>query len=216
MKKIFLFISFLPLFTFAQSKPVDDWHLRKDEKGIKVYTRHVDGVEIDQLKVVSVMHASLSSIAAVIMDVNHYPEWIYACKEGKLLQQVSPTEQYQYQRMAAPYPFSDRDAAIHFTISQDPKSKVISTHSLAVPDYVPDKKDIVRLPVFDGSYQLTPLSGGDVQVIYMLQIDPGGYIPSWLVNATIITGPLESTIRMQKQVEKAEYQDRKLAFIQEP
>ncbi|MFI5135381.1 MAG: START domain-containing protein [Chitinophagales bacterium] len=206
----------MPLLTFAQSGGADDWQLRKDEKGIKVYSRHVDGHDIDQLKVVSVMHGSLSSIAAVIMDVNHYPDWIYSCKEGKLLKQVSPTEQYQYQRIGAPYPFSDRDAAIHFTISQDPTTKVISTRSVAVPDYVPENKDLVRLPVFDASYELTPLLNGDVQVVYMLQIDPGGYIPSWLVNATIISGPFESTVKMQKQIEKTEYQNRKLPFIQEP
>ncbi len=162
------------------------------------------------------MHGSLSSIASVILDVDNYTSWIYSCKESKLLNQVSATEQYQYQHLGAPYPFSDRDVAVHLTIWQDPKTKIVYTRSQAVPDYVPVKKDIVRLPVFDGSYTLQPIGNGNVQVTYTLKMDPGGYLPDWLVNMTFITGPFESTVKMQKQVQKTEYQSRKLPFIIEP
>jgi hypothetical protein len=216
IQAILIFFFFFPANSFSQSAKKEEWRLRKNEDGIRIYTRHTEKSSIDELKVVSVMHASLSSIAAVIMDADHFADWIYACEQSKILFQVSPTEQYQYQLIDVPAPFTDRDAVIHFTIRQDPKTKIVYTHSEAAPAYIPAKDGLVRLPLFDASYQLLPLSNGDVQVLYSLQLDPGGYIPDWLVNLTIVTGPFESTVKMQKQVQKPEYQNNKLEFIQEP
>jgi len=165
------------LYSFAQQSKKEEWHLRKSENGINIYTRRLPGASIDELKTIYTVHASLSSIAAVLLDANSYPEWIYACEEGKILTQVTPTDQYQYQKMDVPAPFTDRDAVIHFTLWQDSVTQIVHTRSLAVPEYIPKKEGIVRLPVFDASYQLIPQANGNVQVIYMLRMDPGGYIP---------------------------------------
>lgn len=209
--------------SFCQPLPMDDatgdkgdWKLRKQENGIQVYTRDVDGASLDQLRVISYMNASLSSIVAVIMDANRFSEWIYSCAESKILKQIDTMDQYQYEVIDIPAPFSDRDAVIHFTLWQDKKTKVVYTHSVATPDFIPKKDGLVRLPVFDGVYQLIPLTDGKVEIIYTLQTDPGGYIPDWLVNWTIVTGPYQSTLKMQAQVKKPEYAEKKLSFIEEP
>ena len=209
-------VFFTSLHAVAQSSKKEDWQLRKSENGINIYTRKLPGASIDELKTEYTLHTSLSSIAAVLLDASSYPAWIYACEEGKILTQVTPTDQFQYQKINMPAPFSDRDAVIHFTIWQDSVTGIVHTHSLAAPDYVPQKAGIVRLSTFDATYQLIPLPNGDVQIIYMLRMDPGGYIPDWLVNWTIITGPYESTLKMQKQVAKPAYQNSKLSFIRKP
>ena len=212
---IFLFL-ILPFSISSQMLPGDDWKLRKDEEGIQVYTRDAEGSDIDELKVVSTFHASLSAVVAVIMDANNFPNWIYACTEGKILNQPSPTEQYQYQLMNAPYPIADRDIVTHFTLTQDKNTGVVSTTAAAAPDYIPEKDDVVRVPVFIGVYQLTPLAGGNVEVVYTLRMEPGGSIPDWLVNATIVAGPFQSNLEMAKQIQSSKYHDIKLDFIKEP
>jgi len=219
----FIFFLFFSQTTFSQSPEKDhseskkeEWRLRKNENGIRIYSRRPAGSDVDEFRVISVMHGSLSSIVAVIMDANHYPDWIYACVQSKVLQQVNATEQYQYQVIDVPTPFSDRDAVVHFTLWQDVKTKSVYTHSVAAPNFIPAKNGLVRLPVFDATYQLIPQSNGDVEVIYSLRTDPGGYLPDWLVNWTIVTGPYQTTLKMQEQVKKPEYVNSKLSFIQEP
>jgi hypothetical protein len=207
--------SFSGLLT-AQEKTAGEWKLRKSGNGISVYTRSSPTSSIDDLKIVSTLEGSLSAISAVLMDANNFPNWIYMCEEGKIIERISPVEQYQYQRLDAPYPVSDRDVVIHFTIRQDPQTKVIYTRSLAVSNYLPQKKGAVRLPVFDGGYELLPLGNGKVQVTYTLKMEPGGSIPGWLVNLTVVTGPYESTLKLQDEVNRPEYKNIKLPFIVEP
>lgn len=216
MKNFLLLPLFISLYSLTNAQPSpssEDWKLKKNENGIMIYSRHEEGVPIDEIKVVSVLHASLSSVVAMLMDVDHYSEWIFRCTESKLLQQVSEKEQYQYQKNDAPYPVSDRDIVVHFTIWQDPKTKIVYTRSVGTPDYVPAKSGIVRIPMFDAGYILMPLPNGDVQVVYTLMLDPGGSLPNWVVNWSIITGPYETTIKMPAQVLKADYQSKKFTFI---
>ena len=215
IKIVLLSGCFFSLNAYSQVAKEAEWKLRKSEEGIQIYTRHTDKAAIDELKIVSVMHCSMSSLVALIIDVDNFPKWIYACKEAKVLQQVNATEQFQYQLINIPSPFSDRDAVIHFTISQDSKTKVVHTHSLAAPSYIPVIEGLVRLPVFDGAYQLTPLPNGDIQVVYNLLIDPGGYIPDWVVNLTLITGPYKSTLSMREELKKPKYAQAKVSFIKD-
>src|SRR5580765_4031483 len=112
-KKLQLLIFFLFLFSRSISQSTD-WKLRKDEDGIKIYTRQTDGFSIDELRTESTVHASPSAVVAVIMDVDHYTDWIYSCTQSRILQKLSDTEQYQYQVNDLPYPVSDRDIVVHF------------------------------------------------------------------------------------------------------
>lgn len=208
--------------TFSQSPSAnhenkkEEWHLRKNENGIRVYSRRPSGSDVDEFKVISVIHASLSSIVAVVMDADHFSDWIYGCESAKILQQINNMEQYHYQVIDVPSPFTDRDAVIHLTLWQDPKTKIVYTRSVAAPNYIPAKDGLVRLQIFNASYQLIPQSNGDVQVIYSLRTDPGGSIPDWLVNLTIVTGPYQSILKMHQQVQKPQYASLKLNFINEP
>ena len=222
VKYVVTFSLFISNNTFSQSPSVnhenkkEEWHLRKNDNGIRVYSRRPPGSDVDEFKVISVIHASLSSIVAVVMDANHFPDWVYGCEESKILKQINNTEQYQYQVIGVPSPFSDRDAVIHLTLWQDPKTEIVYTRSVAAPNYIPANAGLVRLQIFDASYQLIPQSNGDVQVIYSLRTDPGGSIPDWLVNLTIVTGPYQSILKMHQQVQKPQYASLKLNFIKEP
>jgi hypothetical protein len=57
---LLLFIS-----SFSQSH---EWKLDKDENGIKVYTRPIEGFPVDELRTETVVHAPMAAILAVIMD----------------------------------------------------------------------------------------------------------------------------------------------------
>jgi hypothetical protein len=200
----------LPGFSFAQA---GEWKLAKDQNGIKVYTRHIDGYAIDELRTELTVKAPMNALVAVITDADNYSDWIFACTQSRILKKVSETEQFQYQVNDRPYPFSDRDVCIHFKIWQDPTTKKVHTTSLAVPDYMVKSKDLVRIPVFIGGYELTPLPGGVIKIMYTLKLDPGGSIPDWMSNMFIVKGPYESTLLLRQMVESKKYDSAQFNFL---
>lgn len=189
------------------------WKLAKDQNGIKVYTRHLDGYAIDELRTELNVKAPMNAVVAVITDANRYSDWIYACASSSILRKISETEQYQYQVNDLPYPFSDRDVCIHFKIWQDDVTKKVFTSSTAEPGYIPAKEGLVRLPVFIGGYELTPLEDGSINISYQLKLDPGGSIPDWMANMFIVKGPYESTLKLREMVESKKYDEVKFAFL---
>lgn len=211
-KNVLLFVCVL-LFHCICVAQTNPWKLGKDQNGIKVYTRHVDGYSIDELKAELIVKAPMNAIVAVITDVDNYKNWIYACSTSSILKKISETEQYQYQVNDIPYPFSDRDIAIHFKIWEDPVTKKVFTSSTAEADYIPAKSGLVRIPVFIGGYEMTPLANGEVFISYQLRLDPGGSIPDWMVNIFIVKGPYESTLKLREMVESKKYDGAKFTFL---
>jgi len=51
-------------------KKEEDWKFEKSKNGIEVYSRIVEGEPIKELRIVSTFEARLSSVVAVLDDVN--------------------------------------------------------------------------------------------------------------------------------------------------
>jgi hypothetical protein len=82
------------------------------------------------------------------------------------------------------------------------------------PDYIPEKKKLVRIRNSSGKWQVTPLSNRQVRVEYQLYVDPGGSVPATLVNLFSGKGPLESFRNLRKMVTRKEYANAVVPFIQ--
>lgn len=211
-KSIFLLILFIVCtrLTFSQD---NNWKLSKDQNGIRIYTRQVEGYAIEELRTQVTVKAPMSAVVAVITDADRYSTWIYSCTSSSILKKVSETEQYQYQVNDLPYPFSDRDIAIHFKIWLDAQTKKVFTSSVAEPEYIPVKEGLVRLPVFVGGYEITPLPDGSINIDYQVRFDPGGNIPDWLVNMFIVKAPYESTVKLRDLIQSGKYDAAKFTFL---
>jgi hypothetical protein len=189
------------------------WELKKNENGIAVYTRAADNSDLKEIRVVNKVKSSLSGVIGLLLDTPNYPNWIYDCSIAKILKQVSKTEVYQYQVTHVPSPFDDRDIITDFKIMQDSKTKIVTTTSTALPNYIASKEGKVRIQHFHSSYKFTKVSRDSVLVEFELFADPGGDVPAWLVNSTIIRGPYNTTLEMVKQLPK--YQSVTYSFIKE-
>src|SRR5258707_11548170 len=173
---------------FAQS----DWELRTEKKDIKVYTRTYPDSKYKAIKVELILQTTLSRLVTVLLDINTAPEWVYATKSAVLLKQVSPSELIYYSEVRLPWPMSNRDFIAHLITSQDPNTKVVTINGPTITDFVPAKKDIVRVKHSEGKWTITPEGNGYVRVEYALRTDPGGDIPAWLFNLFVTKGPVES------------------------
>lgn len=193
-----------------------EWKLRKEEDGIKVYTRLPPGADIDEVMATVRIKTNLSSFVALLKDVSGYVEWAYNCVESKLLKVENDTTQYYYTHTHLPWPVSDRDLIFRSSLKQDPVTFIVKTNSCAMPNMLGENDGIVRIRVGRSGWTLTPVTGGFVDVSYFATLDPGGSIPAWLVNSTIDTGPFYTLQSIRTLLEGGKYKDAEFWFVKEP
>lgn len=216
MKKIIVILFALcglSLTTFQLS--AQDWELKRDKGGIKVYVRDIPNSKIKELKFTTQVEASLNSIAAVLTNVEGFDEWVYAAVISKTIKKVSDTEVYYYTEMDFPWPFDNRDLVLHSTFWQDKKTMAIHSKTTSTHWMEPEKKGIVRITKADLYWTFTPIGNGKVRVDYYLNSDPAGNIPAWMVNLAADQGPLQTMLKFKEMLEKEKYKNAKLAFVQE-
>lgn len=192
-----------------------DWELKKDENGIKVYTKDIPGSDFKEIKTTTNFNSSLSGIVGLLTDISSHKLWIYRCKESKLIKTVSSSELYYYMETEVPWPASNRDGVIRFKFTQDSISKVVTVASKNINGLMPEIDGVIRVPKFIASWTLTPKKDGTVDAVYQLNVDPAGSVPAWIINMFAVDGPYESLTNMKKLLAKNNYESSKFDFIKD-
>jgi len=216
MKYKFPPIFIVLIFIFANDlfSQQTDWKLIKSEDQIKVFSRaSLEGSIRKELRVITEVNYTLSTIVSLFADKPSYPKWVYGCASIEILKNVSETEMYHYQITNMPWPVQNRDLIVHTTISQNPETKVVNVVANSSPDYLPVKNDYVRVSAYTAIWTLTPKLNGVVELDYYISVDPGGNIPSWLVNMAAADGPMNTIKNMRNFL--PQYKDSKLGYIKD-
>jgi hypothetical protein len=201
-KKLTLLFTLIVNFAFAQAG--EDWNLKSNNDGVKIFTRNVPDSKIKAIKVECILNATPTQLVAVLLDVKNSEDWLYHTSSNYIVKQVSPSELYYYSKVEVPWPVSDRDFIAHIKVTQDATTKVITVYAPCVAEMVPVKPGIVRVADSNGKW-----------VLYTLHADPGGSIPAWLSNMFVTQGPAESFKKLKLQLQKPAYKNVKLGFIED-
>jgi hypothetical protein len=216
MQRVHILSFMLFVFTWLSSSAQDGWELTKETNGIKEYSRFNNQSKLKELKVELTIKAKLTEIASLLLDVDNYSKWSRNLKTSYVLKQVSDDELYFYAEVNVPWPGTNRDLAVHLKISQDSGTKVMTIKEVAVPHFIPNKKDIVRIPYSEETWNIVPIDKSNIQITYSIQVDPGGAAPLWLVNLFATKAPLESFKYLAMLVQQPKYQQSTIAFIKNP
>ncbi len=182
--------------TFAQ----DGWSLAKDAEGIKVYVRNVDGSPLREFRGEVQIKATPDDVVKVLRDANAFRQWMPDVAASELLK-ATDTEQYHYLDNKAPWPVSNRDGVYHFTYAKAGDGAV-TVRVEAVPDYLPQREGKVRIPQAKGQWKLVPDADG-VNVTYQMHASPGGAIPNWLANQTVVDTPYGTLKALRSHLQNA-------------
>jgi hypothetical protein len=208
-----LFISFLLVLGLNSASAQNDWKLSTEKDGIKVYTSMMPNSKIKAIKVECDLNATSSQLVALVMDVTTAPDWVYHVKSAKLVKQISPAELYYYSEVSLPWPAQNRDFVAHLIVSQDPDTKIVTIDGPAVSGFVPIKKGIVRIDNSIGKWVISPAGADQIHVEYSIHVDPGGSLPSWLVNIFATDAPMQIFKSLKTQLQKPVYKNSALAFV---
>ena len=192
-----------------------DWQkqLYDKENDILVYTRKVKGSKMKAFRAITRIKSNLSGLVALLEDTSRTHKWVYKCKAMALIEQVTETEAIYYMLTDMPWPVKDRESISQTNLFQDPVSKVVRINVMAKNDVFPENDELIRVRKMQGYWQLTPLDDGMVEVIYEAHADPGGGLPSWLVNSFVVEAPHNTLLGLRKEVSREEYQKKKVPYV---
>jgi START domain len=211
LKPYFLII--VCLIFLPAAKCQDNWKLKKDKNGIKVYSRKTKAYKFDELKVECVFESRLSQLAAVILDAEHQYQWAYKTAKSEVLKQNSAADIIYYSEIECPWPFENRDLVARMTAAQNTSTKVLTIVAKSMNDYLPVKKNLVRIKYSDALWTVIPLNNTQVKVEYKIQVDPGDGVPAWVLNMFATDGPYETFINLKEKIKLPEYRIAKVPFI---
>ncbi len=206
------FIFFIYLIAQLSAKS-QDWVLKKNKDGIRVFTRKTTNFKFDELKVECEMEGSLSAMAAVLLDVKNHPQWVYKTVGCQLLKTPAATDVFFYTEIECPWPFENRDVVVHMNLTQNAENKVMTVIAQSTDGYVTEKNNIVRMKYSRVTWIITPLNNKHLKVDYKVQIDPGGSVPAWLLNIFASKGPFESFTKLKAEIKLPQYANAKFPFL---
>ena len=102
------------------------WEVVKEDQHLMVYARKAAHSKIKEIKVETEVTGSLSSVIAVLRDIDAYPDWIYNLKSARQLPQATAQENFYYSEIKFPWPLSNRDYIARSQLIQDTLSRAIT------------------------------------------------------------------------------------------
>jgi len=175
------------------------WKLAKNSNGIKVYTSKLKNSRIKAFKVTTRVKAEASDYIKALTDFPNYWRWLANCETASLISQPTPNEYIYYVRWRAPWPMSYRDAVVRMVMEEVSDTEIVCTLQ-NVKGHKKVEKNIVRLPHLNGHWKFISTPEGQLYIENYLHMDPGGAVPSWLVNTMLIDGPFNTIVQLKKFV----------------
>lgn len=190
MKNIHLF--FFVFVVVNSLSAQNNWVVQKEKDGIKISNRHSPTSSFNDVRVEVDLPGNIDQLSAILLDVNKYTEWAYATKKSVLIKQLAPAKLIYYSEIEVPWPATDRYFYADFELIKDPTGHTMQVVSSSTSYDAPAPKDLVKVPYSRGSWSVTQLSKKTIHVDYILELDPGGSLPAWVVNLFASKGPLET------------------------
>lgn len=195
--------------------------LKLDKDGIKVFIYNYEKNKIKAFAAVTYINAPIDSILAVLFDDKKGREWIHACDDSYMIENISFTERYHYQVIDIPFPFEDRDFIFHSKMEQSPLTEAVTITINARPNYCKtqnselcqqvNQSKHVRVEHSVGVYRLEPVSNGTI-VTWIQHTNPEGNLPSWLVNQLLVDTPYWTLKNLSQKVKEVQYKSAKLIY----
>lgn len=158
-----------------------EWEKVDTIDGVTVYRGSLPNSPIKSIRGVGVVDVPVASVAAILLDEAHAPDWIDSLAVAKVVRHVHDNEYVEYNHVSMPFIVSDRDfvTAVHM---ERHESGVVITSRPTEDKLAPVQDRIVRGGLH-GRYLLEPIDDGQhTRLTVELHADPKGALPAFVVN----------------------------------
>lgn len=179
------------------STAAQDWELAKNKDGIKVYTKELEHSSIDAFKGVMYVKTTVERMDFILHNLDQHKEIFPDTEELKILERGEDWL-IQYSLTNAPWPADDRDGIYKMTFSRDQKTGALYSIGKSMPDYLPEKESVVRIPHSISQWRVIPEKDGLMMIEYEVEAKPGGNIPDWLANTATTEVPYNTLYNLRE------------------
>ena len=183
----------------------NDWVLIKNSQDIQIYIKDVPGSNLKELKINTNFEATIDALLTLITDIPAQPSYIFGCTSAKRVGTVTEFDQYFYQTLYMPWPFTNRDAVCKQAVHPKSRHDDLAINTKHENGLVPIYSDYQRVNSMYSSWRLIKSGENSTSAEYKLRLNPGGYIPTWLVNMFISKGPFNTILNMRKLLKQPKY-----------
>jgi len=176
----------------------------KDKDGIKVFTRTNTIMSFKEFKAVMQIRASVDEFLSVLYDVDGLTKWGHNLTEARLLSRPDELSQTYYAVAKAPWPYKNRDGIYSNVFGWDENAKTLVVAIELLEGNEGSDRDFVRLDGF-GYWQVKVVSEDEIEVIFQMQVDPGGSIKAWLANMFVTDSPFYTMEGMRDVIKEEKY-----------
>lgn len=184
-----------------------DWKFLYEKDGFKAF--EYQGAPV-AYRAEGTVDVDILELAAVLVDVPRRTEWVSHLVENRLLEGDPQGHQIAYSRYDLPWPVQDRDAVIESTVELDETRGWVRVQFWNVRSAAaPERRDCLRVPLSEGDFTLEDTGHGAVRVTYTIRLDPGGWLPDWVVRIFVRDAPATTLRAFKAQVLKTrgQYED---------
>lgn len=198
MKTLSICLLFLPCMVPVSG--TSDWMLKKEKDGITISSRHSELSKFNDLKIEMDLPGTLPQLSSILLDVEKYPQWVYCAKSAVAIKKVSENEVIYYSEVEAPWPASNRDYYADMKVTFSADSQSLNVISTSLKNYQPEKERLVRVPMSKAVWNISTQPDKTLHLQYILQVDPGGSIPAWILNMFATKGPMETFMNLKEKM----------------
>lgn len=176
-----------------------DCVLKKQKEDLKVYTCSSDESKLKVLKSEFVLEdVSFGELITFMNNIENYVNWQYNTSEAEILETREHSKIYRAV-VDAPWPASNREMIVEISFQFDSVKQALTISSHSVDYEYPIDESLVRVPISASTWYVTPMKNS-LKVEYNLRIDPGGSVPTWLINMAMADGPYQSFTKVKEEL----------------
>jgi hypothetical protein len=207
MKSIISALVILLFLMPSYSNAEDQWTLKKDSNGVKVYSTPSGGEDLIIFKGVTEINAPIEVVTEVVRDIPSYTQWYWQCKEARVLKSDPGKRTIVFYFVSHPgWPVSDRDFIIYNTQVGDPKDGEVSLAlGNIAEDIVPLQEGIVRLKHVSGGWNLKKIDKNKTAVTLLIKTEPGGSVPKAIANMVMGDTPFNTLKDLKRMAAMDKY-----------
>ncbi len=106
---------------------------------------------------------------------------------------------YVYHFEDAPWPVQNRYHVDKMVVKGDENSSTVAFKSM--PNYMDKSSEAIEIQRYEGSWEVSELGPGQCQIEYILNENPGGFVPPWLVNYMAIDAPYNTLSNLRSKLQ---------------
>jgi hypothetical protein len=215
VRSLFLASAFVLIAAPAFAGEAGEWKPISNEDGIKVWQREVPGTSFVEFRGQGDVKTNMKMILAVLHDNTRKTEWMNRCRENRLVRAKKVGNNVLYNRTGSGFPLiDDRDVVVesHLTVMREQRKVRIDVKNVE-DKLAPPVDGVVRMPKLVLSWTLEWKDSQTTGVTYQVQADPGGLLPSWIVNLVSKEMPYKTIAALREQVKKPGY-DKDLMIVE--